>query len=314
MNLLSLIFALRRSAKRYVHSSERVYREYDFKVIKSGNVLELYSFSRTQYDFKGSPRPLVDSRVTEKTKDEIAFNRMRSLSRARARVRRLVNANDGMYGHRTSFMTLTFKDDIKDIEAANYEFEKFRKRMEYHYKLKLKYVAVIQFQDKNRGGVIHYHVAFFNVPYIDVNELWLKVWRNGFIKFNARDRKCKVCGKTYNHDLYPVCPSRYSENSPINNMGSYMTKYMVKDMNDDRLRNEKCYFTSRGLIEPEVIKNPFFIEPLVDKGIVMFSSEYENEYQGKCHYFVMRLPEGGLYAKKLTGDVPETLSRTSESA
>ncbi|MCG4734757.1 hypothetical protein L0M92_14225, partial [Casaltella massiliensis] len=66
---------------------------------------------------------------------------------------------------------------------ANYEFQKFRKKLSRIYLKKnkiLKYVCVIEFQDgkiyidkfgnekKGEGrGAIHYHLLLFDAPYID---------------------------------------------------------------------------------------------------------------------------------------------------
>jgi hypothetical protein len=60
----------------------------------------------------------------------------------RFKIARLVDMN---FDNQTKFLTLTFKENIQDIEYANNEFKKFIKRLNYNlYKTKkanLKYIA-----------------------------------------------------------------------------------------------------------------------------------------------------------------------------
>ncbi|WP_235341175.1 rolling circle replication-associated protein, partial [Anoxybacillus thermarum] len=153
-------------------------------------------------------------------------NRADALQRARKNLRRLINANVDAWAERVKFFTLTFKENVQDIKMANYEFKKFRQRLEYHLELKLKYVAVIECQKR---GAIHYHMVTFNMPYVPHADLE-RIWGHGFVKVNAIDE--------------------------VDNVGAYVTKYMTKDNDDERLKGEKCYFSSRGLIKPaeEIIK------------------------------------------------------------
>jgi len=93
--------------------------------------------------------------------------RLNSATRARKEVRYCVNANIDVLGKDSAkFLTLTFKEDIRDQRIANRLFSKFIQRVNYHLGKRTKYLAVVEFQDKKRKGVIHYHVIFFNVPYL----------------------------------------------------------------------------------------------------------------------------------------------------
>jgi len=112
---------------------------------------------------------------------------------------------------------------------AYYIFNKFLKRLNYEIigekKGFLKYVAVIEFQDKTREGVIHYHIVFFNLKFIWADTL-ASIWDEGFIKI-------KKIGK-------------------VKNIGTYITKYMSKNFEDNRLDKKKRYFSSSGLFKPKV--------------------------------------------------------------
>ncbi|WP_052585065.1 rolling circle replication-associated protein [Anoxybacillus thermarum] len=226
----------REEAKETVRNGRSVNMIYNAKVIVAGNVIELYEYEKEIRTGKDS---YMDKPVGRKGKRKEGLewidedmkatrekNRADALQRARKNLRRLINANVDAWAERVKFFTLTFKENVQDIKMANYEFKKFRQRLEYHLELKLKYVAVIEFQKR---GAIHYHMVTFNMPYVPHADLE-RIWGHGFVKVNAIDE--------------------------VDNVGAYVTKYMTKDNDDERLKGEKCYFSSRGLIKPaeEIIK------------------------------------------------------------
>lgn len=239
--ILNLIIAInkqknREEVKETVRNGRSVNMRYNAKVIVAGNVIELYEYEKEIRTGKDSDMDKPVGRkgkrkeglewIDEDAKATREKNRADALQRARKNLRRLINANVDAWGERVKFFTLTFKENVQDIKMANYEFKKFRQRLEYHLGLKLKYVAVIEFQKR---GAIHYHMIMFNMPYVPHADLE-RIWGHGFVKVNAIDE--------------------------VDNVGAYVTKYMTKDNDDERLKGEKCYFSSRGLIKPaeEIIK------------------------------------------------------------
>ena len=227
---------------------------YNVKAVWSGSIVELYEY---EYPIAKGETNNGSGRSVEANEENKARHRKNTLARARRSVRRLINANVDAWGEIPKFLTLTFAEDVKDVKKANYEFKKFRQRLEYDLKLKLKYVAVVEFTKKGR---VHYHVVFFNLPYVEANEL-AAIWSNGFIKINAIDH--------------------------VDNIGAYITKYMTKDNNDDRLIGKKSYFTSRGLKEPiERYLNEKEIAEIKDKlsHKKVYEDRFDNEYVGDILY------------------------------
>lgn len=229
------------------------------KVIVSGGVVEVYEYEKPVfkgYKSNGGRDKVADDESKEK-------NRKDSLRRARQDVRRTVNANVWAYGEHfpPKFLTLTFGDNVTDLDQANYEFKKFIQRMNYLVfgtkSGNLRYTAVPEFQER---GAVHYHVIFYNLPYTKADVI-AKVWGNGFIKINKID--------------------------DVDNIGAYVCKYMVKDLEDERLRGRKCYFNSRGLFKPVVIedekKTETIKQSLPDEYVTVYK-QYENEYLGKIIY------------------------------
>lgn len=237
------------------------------KVIISGSVVEIYEYEKSVY--KGFvSNGGRDKMANEEGKEK---NRKDTLRRARQDVRRTVNANVWAYGDhcQPKFLTLTFSDNITDLDIANYKFKKFIKRLNYLvFGMKianLRYTAVPEFQKR---GAVHYHVVLYNLPYTKADVIE-EVWGNGFIKINKID--------------------------DVDNVGAYVCKYMVKDLDDDRLKGRKCYFNSRGLFKPVVIEDEKKVENIKnslpgEKRTVL--TVYENDYTGVTIYKQYNLNRG----------------------
>ena len=192
------------------------------------------------------------------------------MQRSSSNLRRLVNSNawrwskDNGKPYLPVFATLTFAEDIREIKTANLIFSKFIKRLNYYLtgdsKAFLKYVGVTEFQDLNRGGVIHYHVVFFNLRRILKNTLF-EIWEQG------------------NIDIKKI--------THVDNVGAYISKYMSKHFEDDRLDGQKRYFPSRGLLKPIDIrdeKKAFEIIKSLPKRLIKKTRDFSDEYHGTVTY------------------------------
>jgi len=195
------------------------------KLIISGSVLEEYSFDYRER----SARPVGKVRTVRQKE----LSSITSINRSRLTLRRLINANANLWRSDTGrpykpiFCTFTFRENVTDLDFANRFFSKFIQRFNYFLNIKLQYVAVPEFQQR---GAVHYHVVFFNLPYIDhVYKVVRDVWGDeSFV------------------NVKPV----YSYKTLV----TYLYKYMVKNASDERLFGRKRYFASRFLHRPMVIK------------------------------------------------------------
>jgi hypothetical protein len=189
------------------------------KVIISGDMLEAFYYKK-RFDFR---------------EFNLEQNKVFSLWRSRSTLKRIINCNAGKWYDEKNkkyylpqFFTPTFVHNIKNINDANNEFSLFIKRVNYEiFKTKkstLKYSTVIEFQKR---GAIHYHSIFYNLPYIEHHiQTMTKIWSWGNVHMAS---------------VYDV-----------GDIGNYLTKYMVKGFDDDRLFGKKRYFNSRGLNKPIV--------------------------------------------------------------
>ena len=219
----------------------------------SGDILEFYEYDKpVLYGYKDIKKGSKGRQSIANDEDK-EINRKQVCDRARRNIRRLVNTN---IQENSKFVTLTFADNVTDLKAANYEWKKFKQRLETKIGYKLQYLVVIEFQKR---GAIHYHVVMFNLSYIKNKELQ-GVWKNGFVKINKIDN--------------------------CNNVGAYVCKYLGKDLFNDRLEGQKMYFTSRGLKKPVEIKDKEQIENLVNSlpaQTCVYEKTFENEYNN-IHY------------------------------
>lgn len=236
------------------------------KAIISGDVIEFYEYQKPyykDYEVKNGSRGRKKGSVSSESDN----NRAKVLQRAKKNLRRIINSNAYQYkGVTTKFLTLTFKENVKDIPAANKEFKKFVKRVNYNVfgtkKARLKYSGVIEFQKR---GAIHYHVVMYNLPYVKADVL-RELWGHGHIKIN------KI--------------------SKVDNLGAYVTKYMTKDNDDDRLKGKKCYFNARGLLEPKEVTDIKKVESLRDSlpaKNLKYVDSFKSDYLGNINYLQFNL-------------------------
>ena len=217
---------------------------YDKKVIIAGNQIEIYEYEKAiLYGYSDSKKGSKGRQAVANDEDK-EINREKVFKRARTNLRRLINSN--VEGD-SKFLTLTFKDNVTDLDFANNEFKKFIKRLNYHFDIKVKYSCVVEFQKR---GAIHYHCILYNlVGKVDLKKL-SEIWGNGFIKLN------RIKG--------------------VDNVGAYICKYMTKS-DDDRLKGKKMYFNSRNLNKPTEIKDPEIVNA-VESSLQYQSPKYENSF------------------------------------
>lgn len=222
------------------------------KMVISGKVIELYEYEngylKGYQDKTGKTGRLLGAESENKLD-----NRAKVMQRAKTDVRRLINSNaDDL----TKFLTLTFKENVTDLDYCHNEFKKYIKRLKYNYG-DFKYIVVVEFQER---GAVHYHMLC-SLPYVKWKQL-LDIWGNGSVHITRIDR--------------------------VTNLGAYVTKYMQKDIADSRLEKRKCYFTSRNLYKPIEITQKKEIEQLraalSHKMKLIFETAYTNDYTGKVMY------------------------------
>lgn len=205
------------------------------KLIISGNVFELY-----RYDGVILTSSLPQSRPFRKRGSNLRKKEREasSIYRSKKRLKRLINSNVGFHKNtdgkrfKPIFVILTFRENVTNVDQANYEFTKFIQRFSYEVfdclLGRLKYVVAIEFQER---GAVHYHVLFFNLPFVPrIYDKVRDIWGEGHVKV-------------------------ITVKNNVTDVGNYLTKYMTKELADNRLCGKKSYFSSRNLFKPMIIKD-----------------------------------------------------------
>lgn len=239
-------------------------KEYTKKAVISGDIFEIYEYEKPIFEgYEKLEKEKLQGRSSTASMDEKVLNRLRVQNRARRDLKRLINANAGRHFdaetgelYSSKFLTFTFADNVTDLDQANGEWKKFRLRLEYRLKKKLEYVVVVEFQKR---GAVHYHAVFFNLPWVPAKVI-SEVWGQGFIKINRIEE--------------------------VDNIGAYVSKYMGKNVEDDKLIGEKCYFSSRGLFKPLELTDKESVEKAAVelRDYQVYETTFKNEYVGQVIY------------------------------
>ena len=244
-------------------------QKYNAKVVKCGDYVQIYMYEKCKKKSSKKDttelelRKLKLSKLFEneediKTEPKLVDDiEQRNIIRSKLECQRIAKSNIDEW---KTFITLTFKENIKDVSKANKRFRYFIDKVQ-RIKKDFKYIAIPEFQKR---GATHYHLLT-NIDINDTNLIYeqednkkykhIKYWLDGFTKVD-----------TLNGDIKKII--------------GYISKYMTKDI-DNRLFNRHRYFYSRNLNMPSVsyinFDSPkdleFFKKNIQDKELI-----YQNEY------------------------------------
>jgi len=216
-----------------------VSKTYDRYMVLYGSQCEFHVLNKAVTTFKSTRIEYTQRKEGKKRND--------SITRARMQVYRIASSNVYAHGdYAPVFATLTFADNITDLSQAHIYFKAFTRRLSKKLGCRSKYIAVPEFQKR---GAVHYHVIYFNLPWVDKVDFEKLLWRYGMARLKA---------------------STSSFDKDIQNVAAYMSKYMSKDMIDSRMYGRKLYFCSRGIFRPvfeyaQHIVDKMFISPIIKK-------------------------------------------------
>lgn len=227
------------------------------KVVICGRSIYCYFFDKIIFEKK---KKKTEFKIEKTESDPTA-----SFYRSKNKAKRIIRCNAWQWFDNYKkpflpvFLTLTFAENLQDLTEANRKFSKFIQRLNYEIfkekKAGLQYLGVVEFQKR---GAVHYHIIFFNLPFIkNVYE----IWNEGRI------------------DLKNVKSMR--------GLTHYLSKYMVKEAEDGRLRGKKRYFTSRKIYRPIVIKSYFVAKEICDilKNRLRYQKSFDVDFIGRIDYY-----------------------------
>lgn len=164
----------------------------------------------------------------------------RSLAKTRDKLIEYASENASEF---KSFITLTFKENVKDLDIANKEFHRWVSKTKRKYP-KFIYLGVPEFQKR---GAVHYHVLTNLVCGKEIEKRDIKKTYN------------KEKDTWYEMEYYniPFWSKGFSSAFDLSltdehfNVALYITKYLYKDI-DNRLWGRKKILRSNNLKEPDM--------------------------------------------------------------
>jgi len=210
----------------------------DTKVIKTGHFFEVFQYKNPIIfnplkPFKHKIEKTLSEGITDDEKNRLL---KQSTNRALGKIRRLILGNMYTYDERPKFITLSFdpkKHDSANIDYVTYEFKKFRQRLTYSTDKHLDYVAT---PEQHKSGLWHYHVLFFNMPFIPYEQFESEIWNNGGTNMRGVYRTLGTA--------------------------SYITKYLSKAFGNPALRNRKRYYQTLTL-QPHLFQEPAQVRDII---------------------------------------------------
>ena len=244
---------------------------YNVKLIDCNNYMQIYFFENkkkrsTIDDEKELFLKKLKCDEEKKCIDENPLKKieLKNITRSKLKCQRLAKCNSDIW---ETFITLTIKENIKDINIANKLYKQFKDCVRRVFP-NFKCICVPEFQKR---GAVHYHLLT-NIS-VDNNKLifkqndnekylHIKYWNIGFTKVdNVKNDIKKIIG--------------------------YISKYMTKDI-DNRLFNHHRYFYTKNLRTPTVNyldldnqKHISFLKSLLNNKKMIYKNNYFNSYNNE---------------------------------
>lgn len=237
-------------------------RQYQTKIICCGDYVQVYYFNKTKTQKKkelklndDKKNKIIDvdflfKEENHNRRHELNTIEYKNIMRSKFQLQRLVKSNEDIF---KTFITLTFEENLKDIDVANQKFKSWRTKIKSIFK-DFKYICVPEFQKR---GAVHYHLLTnleIDKTYTYVRlkkecETKLITTQTNFTTNQLNKMTLEQRKKCYDVSYWPHgYTSVFSINS--NDVVAYMTKYMTKDI-DNRLFGHRRYFNSYNLKQPQ---------------------------------------------------------------
>jgi len=227
------------------------------KVIRSGNLIELYEFSKKLQE----KRPQSRKKSNRNTHTHPS-RRFSNVSNTRKRIRRIIRANlDG--NENPALITCTMYE-ILPVKASFAAHTAFLASLKRKTALKIRYVTVLEFQKR---GACHFHTLIWGLPkqVIDNEKRTRNIqrqWTRGYVDCIHTDGKPALVG--------------------------YLIKYLQKSMHDPRLAGEKSYSCSRDVLRPMQVAgntlSDYLGEIIPDDAIIKTHKRFDTEWLGEAKY------------------------------
>ena len=243
---------------------------YNCKIVECGSFIQVYYYANSRIKNLNKEDNVdlslkkidIEVETSNKTKSKKFTNHIedKNITRSKLQCQRIAKANMEYW---ETFITLTFADNVTDIDVANKRFRYFVDKIR-RIKKDFRYICVPEYQER---GAVHYHL----LTNISINDKLMyeqkdnpkfkhiKYWSEGFTRVdNIKGDIKKIIG--------------------------YISKYMTKDA-DDRLFGRRRFFYSQNCLVPKISyidsiekKDLDFLNKKIQDKELIYQNEYLNIY------------------------------------
>jgi len=213
--------------------------------------------------------------IRDKKKVNVEFLQ-KQLNRRKKSIRRIINTNCRKDNKRfCSFFTATYAENMQDEYKAREDFNLFIKRLQYNFPLAFdkksnrdlsfdNYLCALERQGR---GAIHFHVLFFDCPYLHFSK-YAELWGKGSI------------------DVHNI--------RKVHRVGSYVCKYLTnaEKVHFDNPIIGKTWSKSEDLLIPVKKEYPEYTEMLTSYKMLFQKDFNIPETGNSCIFTLYQKPDG----------------------
>lgn len=231
------------------------------------NIIELKKYKLLNFPINNKFKIIITTNTLKYDEKDKSID-FKNIMRSKLSCQRLAKCNADEW---KTFITLTFSENITNIEDTNAKLHSFFVQIRRVFK-DFKYLCIPEFQKR---GAVHYHL----LTNIDVD--------NTKLIFKQENNKKFLHIKFWLHGFTKVDIVK----SDIKKIVGYISKYMTKEI-DDKLFGKRRYLYSQNLCKPETIyfdindlkDNIYFNSLLLEKEKI-YENTYINPYTNETIVF-----------------------------
>lgn len=194
------------------------------KCVQTGAILEIYTYEKEPSSMlRRGKRRTLHTLESLRPRDRVQKRRSDSSIRAQKSFRRLVAGN--LSKGAPVLLTLTMLD-IVGIRDAYRCYTAFGSRLRRFYGKHISWLSVPEFQER---GAVHFHVLIWGLPY----------------GISTTERNTRRIQNIWSYGTVDLV-----ETNGAPQLATYLSKYMSKTMQDDRLVGQKAYSSTRNIVRP----------------------------------------------------------------
>ena len=292
-----------------------------YKIYRSGENYEIYSYERGGFnaeDCLGDYSGIYERLENEKKKEDelLPWETLEQVDRTEERRKQTLRDNAmalkrmarEYFSGEVFFVTLTFEDNVRDIDKADRKLKYFIKKLREEYG-EVSWIGVRELQKKR--NVIHYHLLLKNetiLNYFNYNKIKPPIKKG---KYYVGCEKQKEYERFIQSKFWKYGFVKWMKINFVDDTGAYLCKYMSKgDIEEMKwLENRRLILKSADIkkitaldynqnrdLYDLLIKNIKVIESIAKddikdkvKGKRVFTNGYNSEFAGKVLYYDIHL-------------------------